>query len=58
MRNPLLNWLFYGHIWIALAAGGLGWQSTYLASGSTALDLPHFFIFFATLGVYTLHRLL
>ncbi len=58
MRNPLLNWLFYGHFWIALAATALCWQSTYLNSGDTALHAAHYFVFWATLGVYTLHRLL
>lgn len=58
MRNPLLNWLFYGHIWIALAALGLSWQSSYLATGSVALRGPHYFVFLATLCVYTLHRYL
>ncbi|MGB3801432.1 MAG: hypothetical protein WA952_16565 [Lewinella sp.] len=58
MRNPLLNWLFYGHIWIALAAMALSWQSTYLASGQAALQPIHFFVLAGTLGVYTLHRLL
>ena len=58
MRNPLLNWLFYGHLWIALAALALGWQSTYLASGDAGLYPRHYFLFFATLGVYTAHRAL
>ncbi|WP_116107744.1 hypothetical protein [Lewinella sp. IMCC34191] len=58
MRNPLLNWLFYGHIWIALAALALSWQSTYLAGGQPSLGAIHFFVLAATLGVYTLHRLL
>ncbi|MCP9235825.1 hypothetical protein [Lewinella sp. JB7] len=58
MRNPLLNWLFYGHFWIALAATALSWQSTYLNTGQTGLQRRHLFVFFATLGVYTLHRLL
>ncbi len=58
MRNPLLNWLFYGHGWIALAAAALGWQSTYLSTGDAAGHACHAFVFFATLSVYTLHRLL
>ena len=57
------EWLFYGHVWIALAATGLGWMSVTLCfspadvqyvSKLTVLAL----LFFATLGVYTLHRLL
>ncbi len=58
MRNPLLHWLFYGHFWIALAAMALSWQSTYLSSEDPRLHASHYFLFFATLGVYTLHRLL
>ena len=58
MRHPLLNWLFYGHVWIALAALALSWQSTYLASGDANLHLCHYFVFFATLAVYTSHRAL
>ena len=58
MRNPFLNWLFYGHLWIALAAAALAWQSTYLGSGDAHLHAAHAFVFCATLAVYTLHRLL
>jgi len=58
MRSPFLHWLFYGHIWIALAALALSWQSTYLMTGRVALSAHHAFVFFATLAVYTLHRLL
>ncbi len=58
MRNPFLNWLFYGHFWIAVAAMALSWQSTYLSSEDASLHASHYFVFFATLGVYTLHRVL
>ncbi|WP_116125809.1 hypothetical protein [Lewinella sp. IMCC34183] len=58
MRNPVLNWLFYGHGWIALAAAALAWQSTYLATGDPGLHAAHLFVGCATLAVYTLHRLL
>ncbi|MBB4078604.1 hypothetical protein GGR28_001217 [Lewinella aquimaris] len=58
MCSPVFNWLFYGHFWIALAATALSWQSTYLNGGEVSLGAPHYFVFFATLGVYTLHRLL
>ena len=56
MRNPLLGWLFYGHLWIALAAAALCWQSLYLHAEPTALAPETLFVFFGTLGVYTLHR--
>ena len=64
LLSRLKEWIFYGHVWIALAAAGLSWYSACLA-------LPHYerewspvvgtlvrCLFFATLGVYTLHRLL
>jgi len=60
-RYRLFNWFFYGHLQIALAAAGLGWLSLRLAFG----DEPEVnewpvltLLFFATLGVYTLHRYL
>ncbi len=58
MRHPLLTWLFYGHVWIALAALALCWQTTYLVTGDRGLYPCHYFVFFATLGVYTTHRAL
>lgn len=61
--NPrrLFNWFFYGHLQIALAATGLGWLTLQLAYGpqTWASDTPVLaFLFFSTLGVYTLHRYL
>ena len=58
MRSLFLSWLFYGHVWIALAACALSWQSTYLAGGMTRLSAVHCCVCLGTLGVYTLHRLL
>lgn len=61
LRSHLFNWFFYGHIQIALAAAGLGWLSVELAFGSNN-EISRWpiilFLFFATLGVYTLHRYL
>ncbi|WP_273447013.1 hypothetical protein [Neolewinella agarilytica] len=57
----LFNWIFYGHIWIAVAATGLSWMTLRLAYGPPywASETPVLtFIFLATLGVYTLHRYL
>lgn len=57
----LFNWVFYGHVWIALAATGLAWTTLRLVYGPQqyASEWPVLtFIFFATLGVYTLHRYL
>ena len=58
------EWIFYGHVWISLAAAGLGWMSLALFS---PVDVVIFdavqedvlsFLFTATFGVYTLHRLI
>lgn len=57
----LFNWVFYGHVWIALAAAGLAWLSVCLAFGRQlwAAEWPVLlFVFCATLGVYTMHRYL
>lgn len=61
--GALKEWLFYGHIWIALGAVGLGWLSVRLAFQTWVYEFAPLsqlwqFLFFATLGVYTLHRLL
>ncbi|WP_020569392.1 UbiA prenyltransferase family protein [Neolewinella persica] len=59
--NRLFNWVFYGHVWIALAATGLSWLSLRLVYGNQTCvsEWPVLsFIFLATLGVYTLHRYL
>jgi hypothetical protein len=59
--HRLFNWFFYGHLWIALAASGLSCLSLRLTFGEQewASETPALvFVFFATLGVYTLHRLL
>lgn len=57
----LFNWVFYGHVWIALAATGLAWTTLRLVYGPQQNDSEWpvlSFIFLATLGVYTLHRYL
>jgi hypothetical protein len=56
MLRPIYRWLFYGHVWIALAAAALGRQSTYLNGQGSDLRWQHLFLFLATLGVYSLHR--
>jgi len=62
MQNRrLLKWLFYGHVWIALAATSLSWLSLRLAYGhqDCIAEWPVLmFSFFSTLGVYTFHRYL
>lgn len=61
MTNRLINWFFYGHIQISLAATGLSWLSLRLGHGlePTVTEWPILvFVFLSTLGVYTLHRYL
>ncbi len=60
-RSRLFNWFFYGHIWIALGATGLSWLSLRIVYGyqNCISESPVLlFIFFSTLGTYTLHRYL
>jgi len=60
-KSRLFNWIFYGHVWIALAATGLSWLTlrlVYEGQPYTSEWPVLTFIFFATLGVYTLHRYL
>lgn len=59
--RPLFDWLFYGHVWIALAAAALSWLSVRSAVGPAWLAGErwiHLFTYAATFGVYTLHRYL
>jgi len=61
LSSRVYNWLFYGHIWIALAATGLSWLSLRITYGyqHCVSESPVLsFIFFSTLGIYTLHRYL
>lgn len=62
--KALRDWIFYGHLYIALAAAGLGWMSVALLrtthpvyQQADTLKITAF-LFTATLGVYTLHRLI
>jgi len=61
LSRRLYNWLFYGHIWIALGATGLSWLSLRINYGyqDCVSEWPVLaFIFFSTLGIYTLVRYL
>jgi hypothetical protein len=61
LSRRLFNWIFYGHVWIALAATGLSWLSVRLTFGNQdwATEWPVLlFVFCATLAVYTMHRYL
>ena len=64
MTRPLRSAVLlfcYGHLQIALAAAGLGWLSVRLSFGSEPRENEFrvlSFLFFATFGVYTLHRYL
>ncbi|MBC6996173.1 hypothetical protein QWY85_05090 [Neolewinella lacunae] len=59
--NGVFYWLFYGHLWIALAAAGLTWLSLHRSFGAehaSGYPVVCTVVFCATLGVYTLHRYL
>ena len=61
MKYRLLNWFFYGHLQIALAAAALGWVSLRQGGygelrGEVLVVLA--FLFLSTLSIYTLHRML
>lgn len=57
LLRKIYEWVFYGHLWIALGAAALGWTSQAFALPSTLPPwLIPLFLFLATLGVYTLHR--
>lgn len=61
LLRRLFNWFFYGHVWIALGAVGLSWLSLQVVYGGQdcVSEAPVLlFIFFSTLGTYTLHRYL
>ena len=64
IQSTIVEWVFYGHLWIALAAAGLGWMSLAIISPVDFVGLGYIevtvvaFLFMATLGIYTLHRLI
>lgn len=54
--EEVFNWLFYGHLWIAAGAAGLSWLTLHVVPPHSANWSSPVQVFFATLGVYTLHR--
>lgn len=61
MSKRRLTWLIdlflYGHLWIAACALAMTVQTRWLLSGRFAWTALEGFIFFGTLALYTLHRL-
>ena len=51
------NLLLYGNFWIAASALALGLQTQYLLSGQFHLDTFSGFLFFSTLFIYAMHRI-
>ncbi|MEO5583814.1 MAG: hypothetical protein ABIQ75_00040 [Flavobacteriales bacterium] len=59
VRNPVLQWLIYGHVWLALAvAAQILWTTLFLHEGALArrYALAAFFGSFAAYGVMRLAR--
>ncbi len=59
VRNPVLQWLIYGHVWLALAvAAQILWTTLFLHEGTVArrYALAAFFGSFAAYGVMRLAR--
>jgi hypothetical protein len=53
----IVDVVLYGNIWIAVAALAMSLQTSLLLSGNTRMTPAIAFIFFATLFLYSLHRL-
>lgn len=53
----LINWLLYSHVFIALCAVAMTLQTTHLLSATHASPILLGLVFFSTLTIYALHRL-
>lgn len=53
----LINWLLYSHVFIALCAVAMTLQTTHLLSATNASPMLLGLVFFSTLAIYALHRL-
>ncbi len=54
----MLDFLFYSHLWIALAALALFWESQLLLSGQFSNSLLAIFVFIATFTLYNIHKII
>lgn len=55
--RPFIDLLFYGNFWIAACAMAMAWQTEFLLTGSFRLFPLGTFVFFSTLFLYALHRI-
>ena len=57
MLQPLINLLLYSNFWIAICAASMVWSTQLVLTGRFQLHPLGAFVFFATLLLYALHRL-
>ena len=58
MLKKIINLVLYGNFWIALCAVSMVWQSRLLLGGhAIAIDYFSCFVFFSTLFLYAIHRI-
>ena len=52
------DWLLFGHFWIAIAAAGLAWTTSFLSFGQGRLTLLYLLVLTGTLALYSWHRII
>lgn len=57
LLTAFIDFILYSNLWIALAAVAMVWQSEFLLFGSFDWTAYSGFVFFATLFLYAVHRL-
>lgn len=57
MLKPIINLVLYSNLWIALCAAAMCWHTQLVLSGDFSLQPLGAFVFFSTLFLYALHRL-
>ena len=55
--RSLIDLLFYGNFWIAACAMAMSLQTQYILTGKFSWHPFQFFVFFATLFLYAIHRI-
>ena len=58
LLKKFIDLIFYSNLWIALCASAMCWQTQYLLTGQLELNWILGLIFFATLFLYALHRII
>ena len=56
--KKFIDLIFYSNLWIALCASAMCWQTQFILTGKTELNWLLGLIFFATLFLYALHRII